>query len=100
MKIKKGNREMRTRKWLLNNNLNCIFGMYANGISDCGEEEYPLLTEEEAIKYAIPEIYNMWNDGAGYTQYGNGISKELRFLGNHYIHEQIIKIAEECGVLK
>ena len=73
--------------------------MYSNGISDHGEKEYPLMTEQEAIDYAIPEIYNMKDYGDGMTQYGDGICQDLRFLGRAYIEKQIVKIAEECGCL-
>ena len=91
---------MNRRQRQLKNNLNTLFGMYENGINDYGEEEYPLMTEEEAIAYAIPDIYNMWDSGTGMTRYADGICNDLRFLGRAYINEQIIKIAEECGVLK
>lgn len=91
---------MNRRQRQLNNNLEAIFGMYSNGISDHGEEEYPLMTEQEAIDYAVPEIYNMKDDGGGMTRYADGICNDLRFLGRAYITEQVLKIAEECGVLK
>ena len=82
------------------NNLEFIFGSYYNGITDYGEKEYPLLTEEEAINMAIPEIYNTKCDGHGWTQFGTGICKDLKFLGNDYIKSEVIRIAEECEVLK
>ena len=91
---------MNRRQRQLYHNLDSLFAMYANGISDHGEEEYPLMTEEEAIKYAIPEIYHMKDDGCGCTFYGKDICKDLRFLGREYIEAQVIKIADECGVLK
>ncbi len=88
------------RQRQLENNLNCIFGMYANGMSDNGEEEYPRFTEEEAIAYAKDQIYDMLDTGWGRTSYRDGICKDLKFLGNKYIEERIIAIAEECDVLK
>jgi hypothetical protein len=42
----------------------------------------------------------MKDDGCGCTFYGKDICKDLRFLGREYIEAQVIKIAEECGVLK
>ena len=88
------------RQRQLENNLNCIFGMYANGMSDCGEEEYPRFTEEDAIDYAKDQIYDMWDSGDGMTRYATGICKDLKFLGNEYIEKRIIAIAEECDCLK
>lgn len=91
---------MNYRERQLTNNLNTIFGMYENGISDYGIEEYPLMTEEEAVAYAISQIYDMQDDGRGRTHYAAGICKDLRFLGNTYIKMRILEIAAECGVLK
>lgn len=88
------------RQRQLENNLNCIFGMYANGMNDNGEEVYPRFTEEEAIAYAKSQIYDMWDSGHGMTHYEKGVCKDLKFLGNKYIEERIIAIAEECDVLK
>ena len=91
---------MNKRQRQLENNLNAIFGMYENGISDCGLEEYPLMTQEEAISYAKEQIYDMKDDGGGWTRYADGICKDLKFLGTKYIEARILAIAEECGVLK
>lgn len=91
---------MNRRQRQLENNLNAIFGMYANGMSDSGLEEYPEMSEKEAIDYAIDQIYDMRDNGSGWTQYGTGICKDLKFLGNAYIKDRILDIAAECGVLK
>ena len=87
------------REQQLIKNLECIFGTYYNGICD-DPDEYPLLTEEEAIDMAIPNIYNIRCDGYGSTQFANGICKDLKFLGNDKIKSTIIAVAEECEVLK
>ena len=91
--------KLNRRQKQLVNNLEFIFGSYYNGITDYGEEEYPLLTEEKAIDMAIPEIYNIKCDGGGWTRFGIGICKDLKFLGNNYIKSEVIRIAEECEVL-
>ena len=90
---------MNRRERQLENNLNCVFGMYANGMSDYGEEEYPRFTENDAIAYAKDQIYDMRDTGHGMTTYADGICKDLKFLGNKYIEARIIAIAEECDVL-
>jgi len=88
------------RQRQLENNLNCIFGMYANGMCDNGEEEYPRFTEDEAIRYAKSQVYDIWDSGSGMTRFGRGICKDLKFLGNDYIEDRILAIATECDVLK
>lgn len=84
------------RQRQLKNNLEYIFGTYYNGITDNGD---PYLTEDEAMNMAIPEIYNVMSDGKGWVRFAVGICKDLKFLGNDYIKEQVIAIAEECEVL-
>ncbi len=91
--------KLNKRQKQLVNNLEFIFAGYYNGIQDYGTDEYPLLTEEEAMDMAIPEIYNMSSDGCGWTRFGTGICKDLKFLGNEYIHAEVLRIAEECEVL-
>ena len=81
------------------NNLNDIFGGYANGMSDA-PEDFPALNIDECYTLAIPEIYNMKSDGEGTTYYGKDICRNLRFLGKLKIKEAILEIASDCGVLK
>lgn len=90
---------MDRRKRQLDNNLYGIFGMYANGISDHGTDEYPLMNHDTALDYALSQVYDMKDDGAGWTRFANGICKDLKFLGNNYIYARILEIADECGVL-
>ena len=58
------------------------------------------MSEDEAIDYAISQVYDLWDSGYGMTRYAKGICKDLKFLGNEYITSRILAIAEECGVLK
>lgn len=89
-----------TKKAQLKANVEQVIWEYANGVNDCGEEEYPLLTETEAIKYAKDQIYDMKSDGCGWTVYREGVCDDLKFLGDEYIDEQILNEAYEAGIIK
>ena len=93
---------MNKRERQLENNINAMLGMYENGMSDCGLEEYPQMTEKEVLTYCKTAggIYDMMDNGCGHTRYQAGICKDLKFLGTEYINERILTIAAECGILK
>jgi len=91
--------KVKDRETLLDNNLNHILGGYENGMCDY-PDEFPKLTREEVIDLCIPEIYNQFSDGNGYTAFRKGIADELKFLGNEHILGRIIQIAKECDILK
>ena len=88
------------RQRQLEHNLDWILGGYMNGMTDCGEEEYPKLSDDEAIQLCKNEVYDMWCSGHGMCHYEKGICKDLKFLGNDYINDRILTIAAECGILK
>jgi hypothetical protein len=67
---------------------------------DYGEEEYPNLTEQEWFEFCVPEIYDMKNNGGGFTMYTKGICDNLKFLGNETIRKVIIEIADSEGLVK
>lgn len=90
---------IKDRETLLENNINYILGGYENGMSD-DPDEFPRLTEEEVIDMCIPEIYDQISDGNGYTMFGEGIARELKFLGNDLIHQKILEIARDSDILK
>lgn len=91
---------MNRREKQLDNNLTMIFAMYFNGMTDCGEAEYPALTEQECIDYAYEQVFDMKDNGYGVTEYLEGICDDLKFLGSEYIKDRILDIAAEEGVLK
>lgn len=81
------------------NNLDNILGGYENGRFDFGEEQYPNLTAGEWIDYVMTDMYNQRSNGCGYTVYGDMIAGDLRFLGNKWMHEQIINEVRNEGWL-
>lgn len=90
------------RQRQLENNIYSLLGGYENGMSDYGLEEYPKMTEKEVLDYCKTAggIYDMMDNGFGYTVYRAGICKDLKFLGSEYINDKILEIAAECGILK
>ena len=82
----------------LRKNVDSIVGMYLNGQSDYGEEEYPNLTEQEWFDQCVPDIYHMLCD-RGSTWYADGICDNLKFLGNDTIRKVIIEIADSEGLV-
>lgn len=88
-----------TRQKQLENNVNAILGLYENGMTDYGTEEYPPMTEDELVEYVTSQIYDMKDYGNGRTQYKEGICKELKFIGNKKIRETILTLASEYSIL-
>lgn len=88
---------MTKREKQLENNLNMIFGMYENGMYD---EDYPQMSLEDCITYALNQVFDMKDDGYGTTCYEKNICEDLKFLGTEYIIKEISRIAADCGVLK
>lgn len=83
----------------LRNNVESVVGIYLNDQMDCGEEEYPNLTEQEWFDFCVPEIYNMKYNGSGITKYADGICDNLKFLGNNVIRKVVVEIADSEGLL-
>ena len=54
------------RQKQLENNLNVLLGIYENGMSDCGLENYPQMSEKEVIAYCkgAGGIYDMLDKAA------------------------------------
>ena len=84
----------------LRNNVDNVVGGYLWSQVDYGEEEYPNLTEQEWFEFCTSEIYDMKNNGSGFTMYAKGICDNLKFLGNETIRKVIIEIADSEGLVK
>lgn len=80
-------------------NVEEVLDEYLNGMEDY-PDDYPSLTEDEAIRYATSLIYDRKVIGNGTTLEETGICDNLRFLGSDIIYPVIIKYAKELGILK
>lgn len=79
-------------------NIEYIIDGYVNGMYD-DEENYPVLTNEQVIKYVKDEMYDIKVQNHGETCYmGDGICDDLKFLSNEVIDKMIIEYAKESGV--
>lgn len=92
-------------KDLLRNNVEWELEGYYNGICDCGEEEYPLMTLEECIDYVRPTIYTqICKDGCCLSVEGDLMGmlarKGFRVPEPWEIVGLILEVARECEVLK
>lgn len=80
-------------------NVEEVLDEYLNGMEDY-PDDYPSLTEDEAIRYATSLIYDRKVIGNGMTLEEVGICDNLRFLGADIIYPAIIKYAKELGIIK
>ena len=84
-------------------NVVCLLATYENGMTDCGESEYPKMSFNEVVKYVNDQVYTFIDDGCGLTSYNNIAekwAKELKFIPKVDKLRIIREVAEECGVLK
>lgn len=95
-----GTVKMAEPKKQLRQNLESILYGYENGMTDYGEEEYPMMTLDEAYEYCASECFDILDNGHGHTVYAKGICDHLKFLGTDYIKSVIKEIADDCGILK
>ena len=86
------------RKRQLRNNVEYILGGYLNGMYDF-PEDYPKMNDEQTIAYVYEQLFDIKDDGMGGTMMRTGICDDLKFLGTEIIIIEILKVAEEYGIL-
>ena len=90
---------MDKREKQFRNNLDFILGGYENSMLDY-PEQFPQLSKDAVLDMVKSEIFDLKNDGCGWTQYGEGICEDLKFLGNDNMDRIIIKEAIKSGVIE
>lgn len=74
----------------LKKNIKDILAIHLNGVYDGVEDDFE--TEEEAIRYVRDRVFDQKTINDGWTQYGDGICKNLKFLGDGVINDTISNI--------
>ena len=90
---------MDKREKQFRNNLDFILGGYENSMLDY-PEQFPPLPKNAVLDMVKSEIFDLKSDGCGWTQYGEGICEDLKFLGNDTIDKIIIEEAIKLGVIE
>lgn len=89
---------MDKREKQFRNNLDFILGGYEYGMDDY-PEDFPPLSKDAVLAMVKSEIFDLKSDGQGWTQYGDGICEDLKFLGNARMNKIIIEEAIKSGVI-
>ena len=87
---------IRTRQ--LVNNIEALLYEYDNSITDGYWE--PFKNDDELINWTYGQIFNLKDDGHGWTVYRDGICDDLKYLGKEYIINEIKRIGHEIGVVE
>lgn len=77
----------------LRNNIEEICDEYLNGIYDGYNE--PFSSTDALVDYVYRQVFDLKSDGGGYTRYGTGICRDLKYLGKDFIVSEIIKYGQD-----
>lgn len=86
------------RKKQLINNIEALLYSYDVSINDGYAE--PFKSDEEMVDYVYRQVFDLKDDGTGFTKWVDGICDDLKYLGKDYIVNEIKRIGHEIGVVQ